>query len=127
MPYHLRSSSCVRIAPFRRATENFPSVSKLEGINVRTTKYEANIKEYVAAAGEHVRPPDGVLKEDLFESLPEEVRIPLQWRLGELRHEKYPEFRNHIRATVNNILYPRGRFKPSVNAVGREEPPTHGG
>ena len=70
-----------------------------------------------------------MLKEDLFETLPEEVRIPLQWRLGELRNERYPEFRNHIRATVNNILYHRGKLKPSVNAVDRDQPehPDHGG
>ena len=115
--YDLRNSSWVRIAQLRKATKNVPSVQKLEDVNMHIMKYETNIKEYVAAAGDHVRPPDSVLKEDLFESLPEEVRIPLQWRLGELRHEKYPEFRNHIRATVNNILYHRGRLKTSVNAV----------
>ena len=32
-----------------------------------------------------------------------------------MRTESYSEFRNHIRATVNNILYHRGKLKPSVN------------
>ena len=79
----------------------------------------------MAAAGEHVRPSGAVLKEDLFETPPEEVRVPLQRRLGELRHEKYPEFRNHVRATVNNILYHRGKVEPSVNAVDRGQPEHH--
>ena len=106
--YDMRNSSWVRIAQLRKATKNVPHITRLEDVNQHIMKFEANIKEYVAAAGSHVQPPDYVMKEDLFETLPEEVRVPVQWRLGEMRNENYSSLRKHIRATVNNILYNRG-------------------
>ena len=117
--YEMRNSSWVRIAQLRKLTKNVPRVTRIEDVSQHIMKYESNLKEYIAAAGEHVRPTDNVLKEDLAESLPQEIRESIQWRLGAKRNESYVEFRNDVRATLNNILYHRGKLGNSVNTVGK--------
>ena len=55
------------------------------------------------------------MKEDLLESLPQEIREGLQWRRAQ--PECYIKFRNHVRANVNSILYHRGKIRSPINAV----------
>ncbi len=68
--YELRKSRWVRASQLRRITKNVPKCDRLEDVPGHIMRYEANIKEYVAVAGDHVQPSDFEMKEDLHESLP---------------------------------------------------------
>ena len=116
--YEMRSSLWVRVRQLRQSCEHVPSIDTLEDIGPHTTKYEANIREYVAAAGAHVKPTDEEMKEDLMESLPRDTREALQTRLGPLsRTHTYVELRNEVRSAPNALLDQRGKIKASVNNV----------
>ncbi len=56
--YDMRNSRWVRTAQLRQLVRNVPKITRIDDVPNHIMKFEAHIKEYVAAAGEHVRPSD---------------------------------------------------------------------
>ena len=114
----IHKSRWVRLSQLRRAVRNVQPIKNLDEVSTAIVRFEANIKNYVealGAEGERKKPDDLEMKEDLLEALPLEIRESIQWRAS--GPQSYVEFRNHVRATTNQILYQRGKFKGPLNAV----------
>ena len=65
-------------------------------------------------------PDDSDLKDDLVNSLPQEIRGNLLWRAS--GDETFSAFKNHIRTTANSMLYHRGKVAPLNNLQEGEYP-----
>ena len=59
------------------------------------------------------------MKEDLLNSLPQEVREQLQWRVTKV--ESYAASRNFVKATSFSTLQQRGEVKSNVNTMDETE------
>ena len=110
----IQKGRMIRLDQLRKVVRNPVNIVKLEDVNNGILKFENNIREYVAAGGE--RPNDREMKSDLLDTMPQEVRENLMWRLPE--EEPFAKFKNHVAATANNILYHRGKITWPINAVG---------
>ena len=106
----------VRREQLRNLVRHIPKINKLEDIVAACTTFDNNIKLYQEASGKTVDPEDK--KADLMGALPTEIREQLQWRMS--LGESYEEFRNHLVATSNNMLFQRGKFPSPVQNVEEE-------
>ena len=113
---HIHQGQKVRKATIRRLVRNPPAIHKLEDVAMGIARFENLMKDYKAAGGKV--PDDGDLKEDLVNSLPQEIRENLLWRAS--GEETFAAFKNHIRTTANSMLYHRGKMTP-LNSFQEED------
>ncbi len=106
-------SQNIRLAGLRRLVRNPRAIAKIEDVNIGITQFDNLMKEYKLAGGE--LPSDADLKNDLLDSLPQEIREGLLWRSVE--DEDFNAFKNHVRTTANTVLYHRGKVASSLNNV----------
>ena len=111
----IQKGRSVRKATLRKLVKNPPKINKLEDVNAGMIKYRNILREYAAVEGKI--PDESEQKCDLLESLPLEIRENLMWRAHNMKGETYTEFQNHVQATVNEILFHRGRLPSPINAV----------
>ncbi len=52
--------------------------------------------------------------------LPTEIRENLLWRATD-GNKTYEEFRDHVRAQTNHVLFHRGKLKSQINSVDQAE------
>ena len=119
--HHIRKNRWVRREQLRKLIKHIPKIAKLEDIESTIITYDNNVKLYQEASEKIVDPVDK--KSDLMEALPTEIREQLQWRMSVA--ETYEDFRNHLIATANNMLFQRGKLPSPVHAV--DEQATHEG
>ena len=115
---HIHQGQKVRKAMIRRQVRNPPAINRLEDVAMGITRFENLMKDYKAAGGKV--PGDRDLKEDLVNSLPQEIRENLLWRAS--GDETFSAFKNHIRTTANSMLYHRGKVAPLNNLQEGEYP-----
>ncbi len=117
---HIHQGRKVHKAMLRKIVKNPPAITKLEDVAMGITRFENLMKDYKAAGGQ--LPDEPELKEDLVNTLPQEIRENLLWRAS--RDEKFSDFKNHIRTTANSMLYHRGKVHPinAIDAQVNEEP-----
>ena len=109
----IQKGRMIRLDQLRKIVRNPPHITKMEDVNNGILKFENSIREYIAVGGEP--PNDREKKSDLLDTMPQEVRENLMWKLPD--EEPFEKFRNHVAATANNILYHRGRIAWPLNAV----------
>ena len=112
----IQKSRGIRLAQLRKVVRGQPKIAKTEDVASGILKFENNIRDYVAAGGE--RPNDKELKSDLLDTLPQEIRENLVWRLP--AQEPFSAFRDHVRTAAHEVLYHRGRLSAPIHNV--EEP-----
>ncbi len=103
---HVHQGQQLHKAVLRRLVKNPPNIGKLEDVAMGITRFENIMKDYKAAGGK--LPDESELKEDLVNTLPQEIRENLLWRAS--KKESFSAFRNHIRTTANSMLYHRAKF-----------------
>ena len=113
--YEFRSSAYVRTTQLRNAVKNVPKCTGLEQVSEHISRMERNIRDYVAIAGIERQPSPHDMKQDLLDSLPQEIREQLQWRITHT--ESYTAFRNFVKSTSYAILQQRGKIKSNINMV----------
>ena len=113
--YEFRSSAYVRTTQLRDAVKYVPKCTGLEHVSGHISRMERNIRDYVAIAGPERQPSSHDMKQDLLDSLPQEIREQLQWRITKV--ESYMAFRNFVKATSFSFLQQRGKIKSNVNLM----------
>ena len=108
----------IRIATLRKLVKHPPHINKLEDVANGMLKYQNILKEYKAVDG--ILPSAQEQKSDLLDTLPQELRENLMWRATNKPDETLTDFQNHIRTTVNEILFHRGKLPSPVNNVDLE-------
>ena len=98
----------------RKLVRNPPSISKLEDVEMGIINYDSLLRDYVAVGGSP--PNDLEKKSDFLDMLPSEIRENLIWRSTD-PSKSYEEFRDHVKAQANHVLYHRGKLKGQVNSV----------
>ena len=116
---HVSSGQNVRLANLRKLVKNPPQIRRLEDVVTGITKFDNILKDYVAAGGN--APKDLELKDDLLNSLPQEIRENLLWRA--VGPEDYQAFKNHVRSTTTSVLYHRGKLDGGINSVDKAPKP----
>ena len=109
----------IRMATLRKLVKHPPHVTKLEDVASAMLKYQNVLKEYKAVDG--ILPSEEEQKSDLLDTLPQELRENLMWRATNKPEERLSDFQNHIRGTVNEILFHRGKLSNTVNTVEIQE------
>ena len=103
----------IRMAQLGELVRNQPSIPKTEDVANGILRFEKNIREYVNSGGE--RPSDQEMKSDFMDTLPQEIRENVVWRLPS--DEPFSAFRDHVRASANDILFHRGKLSSPLNYV----------
>ncbi len=101
-----------RQAELRKLIRNPPAINKLEDVERGIVNYDNLIREYEACEG--IPPTKAERKDDLLDMLPAEIRENLLWRVTD-SSKSYEEFRDHVRAQANHVLYHRGKLKSQIN------------
>ena len=117
----IQKGRSVRKATLRKLVKNPPKISKLEDVSTGMVKYRNLLREYEAVGGK--APDEAEQKSDLLDALPQELRENLMWRAHNKLDETYAQFQSHVQATVNEILFHRGKLPSQVNAVENAQPP----
>ena len=105
----------IRMVSLRQQVKHPPKIHKLEDVAGAMLRYQHLLKEYKAVDG--ILPSEHEQTSDLLDSLPQELRENLLWRATNFPNEKLSDFQAHIRATVNEILFHRGKVPIPVNAI----------
>ena len=116
----IQKSRGIRLKQLRKTVQSQPAISKVEDVANGVLKFENNIREYVNAGGD--RPSDKEMKSDLIDALPQEIRENLVWRLPS--SEPFSAFRDHVRASANDVLYHRGKLSRPLQNVNDEDAET---
>ena len=103
---HISCGQRNRRAALRQVVRNPPKIAKLENVSAGITKFDNIMKEYEACGGD--LPSSYDLKQDLLDTLPQEVREQLLWRVA--GPESFVQFKNHVRSTASSILFHRGKL-----------------
>ena len=103
----------IRLAQLRKIVRNPPGINKVDEVANGIMRFENNIRDYVAAGGDQPNPKE--MKSDLLDTLPQELRENLMWRLPE--DEGFSAFKNHVRTAANNVPYHRGKISAPVNLI----------
>ena len=103
-----------RQGELRKLIRNPTCISKLENVEAVIVNYDSLIRDYIACDGR--APTDAEKKTDLLDILPGEIRENLLWRATD-PDKTYEQFRDHIKAQTNHVLYHRGKLRGHVNAV----------
>ena len=114
---HIHQGRKVHKATLRKLVKNPPNINKLEDVAMGITHFENIMKDYKAAGGQ--LPDEIELKEDLVNTLPQEIRENLLWRASR-EDETFNAFKNHVKTTANSVLYHRGKTRP-INGLDHRE------
>ena len=112
----IQKSRGIRLAQLRKIVRSQPKIAKVEDVANGILKFENVIREYVRAGGE--KPNDKEMKNDLLDTLPQEIRENLMWRTAS--EEPFGAFRDHVRSAANEILYHRGRLTAPIHNVAED-------
>ena len=107
-----------RQGQLRKLIKNPPAITRLEDVERGIVHYDNLIREYQAVQG--VAPTPQERKSDLLDMLPTEIRENLLWRATD-GNKTYEEFRDHVRAQTNHVLFHRGKLKSQINSVDQAE------
>ena len=101
-------------AQLRELVKHPPRINKLEDVEMGITNFDSLLRDYVAVGGSP--PNDLEKKSDFLSMLPGEIRDNLIWKSNDPT-KSYEEFRDHVKAQANYVLFHRGKLKGQINSV----------
>ncbi len=113
----IQRGRAIRMQTLRKLVKHPPVITKLEDVAAGMLRYQNLLKEYEAVNG--ILPSAQEQRSDLLDTLPQELRENLMWRATNKPDESLSDFKNHIRATVNEILFHRGKLPSPINAISQ--------